>query len=336
MNSAARPIDCVVFGETGVDLMVQPVPQNKTLAELRPHVDVDSIRAGTGGNVPNAGIALARLGLSVAAATLIGKDEWGDLVLRRLTAEGLDTSHVRRLPDIGTNVTAVMTDGAGTHTFIHQSGAARRIDRDFALGCMDLFGRSRFALFGYYNLMPHLQDDLPEILAAVREAGCRTALDCANGGGTMQPLDAILPHLDIYIPNITEARNQTGETEPEAILDAYRSCGTSAVLGVTSGEEGALLSPAPGLVIDVPAIPPPGPIVDTTGAGDCFLAGLVAGLLNGLSLPEAAALASATAAYSITGLGGSEAVAGYSATLELGRSRGEMKGGANERRHRER
>ena len=313
----ARPIDCVVFGESGVDLMVQPVPQDKTLAELHPHVDVDSIRAGTGGNVPNAGIALARLGLSVAAATLIGADEWGDLVLRRLTAEGLDVSHVTRLSDIGTNVTAVMTDGAGTHTFIHQSGAARRIDRDFALGCMDLFDQARFALFGYYNLMPHLQDDLPEILAEVRATGCRTALDCANGGGAMQPLDAILPHLDIYIPNITEARNQTGESEAEAILEAYRSCGTSAVLGVTSGEDGALLSPAPGLVIDVPAISPPGSIVDTTGAGDCFLAGLVAGLLKDLPLPEAAALASATAACSITGLGGSEAVSDYQTTLAL-------------------
>ena len=42
-------IDCVVFGETGIDLMVQPVPQDKTLAELRPHHEVDHIRAVTGG-----------------------------------------------------------------------------------------------------------------------------------------------------------------------------------------------------------------------------------------------------------------------------------------------
>ena len=312
-------LDCVVFGETGVDLMVQPVPQDKTLAELRPHHEVDHIRAVTGGNVPNAGIAFARLGLSVAAATLIGEDEWGDLVLRRLEAEGVDASHVKRLPDVGTNVTAVMTDGAGAHTFIHQSGAARHVDRDFALGCMDLFARARFALFGYYNLMPRLETDLPEILAAVRAAGCRTALDTANGGGGLQPLDAILPHLDVYIPNLAEARNQTGESEPEAILDTYRSCGSSALLGVTLGESGALLSPAPGVLIDVPAVAPPGPVVDSTGAGDCFLAGLVTGLLRDLPLPEAAALGAATAACSVTGLGGSAAVDDYERTLTLSR-----------------
>ena len=312
-------IDCVVFGETGIDLMVQPVPQDKTLAQLRPHVDVDTIRAVTGGNVPNCGIALARLGLSVAAATLIGEDEWGDMVLRRLTDEGLDTSHVRRLSDIGTNVTAVMTDGAGTHTFIHQSGAARRMDRDFALDCMELFARARFALFGYYNLMPHLEDDLPAVLATIRQTGCRTALDTANGGGGMQPLDAILPHLDIYIPSLTEARNQTAESEPEAILNTYRACGTSALLGVTLGEAGALLSPSPGVLIDVPPVPPPGPVVDTTGAGDCFLAGLVTGLLKDLPLPEAAALGAATAACSVTGLGGSTTVDDYDRTLTLSR-----------------
>ncbi len=312
-------IDCVVFGETGVDLMVQPVPQDKTLAELRPHVDVDSIRATTGGNVPNAGIALARLGLSVAAATMIGEDEWGDLVLRHLSAEGIDTSHVRRLPDIGTNVTAVMTDGAGTHTFIHQSGAARRIDRAFALDCLDLFGRARFALFGYYNLMPHYESDLPEILAAIRATGCRTALDTANGGGGLQPLDAILPHLDVYIPSLAEARNQTGKDDPEAILDTYRGCGTTALLGVTMGESGALLSPAPGVFIGVPAVPPPGPVIDTTGAGDCFLAGLVTGLIRDLPLPEAAALGAATAACSVTGLGGTAAVDDYERTLTLAR-----------------
>ena len=88
MNSAARPIDCVVFGETGVDLMVQPVPQNKTLAELRPHVDVDTHPCRNRRQRAQCRDRLARLGLSVAAATLIGKDEWGDLVLRRLTAEG--------------------------------------------------------------------------------------------------------------------------------------------------------------------------------------------------------------------------------------------------------
>lgn len=319
MNSADIPLDCVVFGDTGVDLMIQPVPQDKTLGELAPQHDVDSIRAVTGGNVPNAGIALARLGMATAAATLIGEDDWGDLILRHLEAEGLDTSYVKRLPEIGTNVTAVVTDGDGAHTFIHQSGAARLIDRGFSLGCMELFARAKVALFGYYNLLPNLESDLPTLLAAIRETGCRTALDTANGGGALQPLDAILPHLDLYIPSLAEARNQTGQSDPKAMIETYRACGTDALLGVKLGDKGALLSPEAGTFLDVPAIPPPGPIVDTTGAGDCFVAGLIAGLLRDLPLPEAASLGAATAAISITGLGASATAADYDTAWALSR-----------------
>ncbi len=317
MSDADRPLDCVVFGYTGVDLMIHPVPQDKTLGQLAPQHDVDSIRAVTGGNVPNTGIALSRLGLSVAAATLIGEDEWGDLILRRLEAEGLDTSHVKRLPDIGTNVTAVVTDGAGAHTFIHQSGAAGLIDRGFALGCMDLFARANVALFGYYNLLPNLESDLATLLAAIRETGCRTALDTANGGGSLQPLDVILPHLDLYIPSLAEARNQTGQSDPKAMIETYRACGTDALLGVKLGDKGALLSPSADTFLEIPAIPSPGPIVDTTGAGDSFVAGLIAGLLKDLPLAEAAHLGAAVAAHSITGLGGSAAVADYDTALAL-------------------
>lgn len=43
----AIDLDCVVFGKAGVDLMVQPVPHDKTLAEPHPHLDVDRIRAST-------------------------------------------------------------------------------------------------------------------------------------------------------------------------------------------------------------------------------------------------------------------------------------------------
>jgi sugar/nucleoside kinase (ribokinase family) len=224
---------------------------------------------------------------------------------------------VKRLPETGTNVTAVMTDGAGAHTFVHRPGAARLIDRDFALGCMDLFARAKVALLGYYNLLPHLEPDLPKVLAAIRESGCRTALDTANGGGALQPLDAILPHLDFYIPSLAEARNQTGQSDPRAMIETYRACGTDALLGIKLGDKGALLSPEAGAFLDIPAIPPPGPVVDTTGAGDCFVAGLIAGLLKELPLPEAAGLGAATAAHSITGLGASMAVADYDTALRL-------------------
>ncbi len=57
------------------------------------------------------------------------------------------------------------------------------MDKALFLVHLDLFARSRMTLIGYYSLMPNLEGDLPEVLAAIRGTGCRTALDAAGSGG---------------------------------------------------------------------------------------------------------------------------------------------------------
>jgi ribokinase len=89
------------------------------------------------------------------------------------------------------------------------------------------------------------------------------------------------------------------------------------VLGIKLGTEGALLSPTAGKFIEIPAIKPPGPVVDTTGAGDCFFGGLLAGILRGLSVADAGKLAAAAGACCITGLGATTAIRDYESTAKL-------------------
>ena len=60
-------------------------------------------------------------------------------------------------------------------------------------------------------------------------------------------------------------------------------CGAPGLLGVKLGSEGALLSPRAGQYERIAQVAAPGPVVDTTGAGDCFYAGLLTGLLRGMS-----------------------------------------------------
>ena len=95
----------------------------------------------------------------------------------------------------------------------------------------------------------------------IRETGCLTALDAAGDGGGLQPLDRSLPHLDVYVPSYAEANHQTGEEEPEKIIEVFRGCGAEGLLGVKLGSEGALLSPKPGEFASVSTVPPPGPVL---------------------------------------------------------------------------
>jgi sugar/nucleoside kinase (ribokinase family) len=172
-------------------------------------------------------------------------------------------------------------------------------------------------LIGYYSLMPNLDPDLPEVFAAIRKTGCRTAMDSAGDGGTLQPLDRILPYLDLYVPSYDEAKRQTGESDPQRILDVYRACGAPGMLGVKLGSKGALLSPAVGEYVEIAAVAPPGPVVDTTGAGDSFLAGLLTGLLKGFDAFRAGRLAAATGACCVTGYGATAGLRNYDQTAAL-------------------
>lgn len=311
-----KTIDCVLCGSCVVDILVRPVPLEVPIGGGR-LLQTDPIEVTTGGIVSNAGIALARLGMRVTAFSYVGRDDWANVIRRKLTDEGVDAQHLMTHPTGATSTTAVMVDPSGERSFAHCVGAPKQMTKATFLDHLDLFARSRMTLIGYYSLMPNLEPDLAEVFAAIRQTGCQTALDAAGEGGGMQPLDQILPHLDVYIPSRSEAMHQTGQSDPQRIIDIYRQCGAPGLLGVKLGSEGALISPADGQFLEIPAIRPPGPVVDTTGAGDAFYAGLLCGLLRGMSAAEAGRLAAAVGACCVTGLGASAGLRPYNETARI-------------------
>ncbi|MCC7475864.1 MAG: carbohydrate kinase family protein [Pirellulales bacterium] len=311
-----KQFDCVVVGSCVVDVLARPVPLNEPIGGGR-LIESEPLLLTTGGIVSNSGIAMARLGMRVAAFTYVGNDEWANVIRHRYAEEGIDTTALLTHPTGATSTTAVLIDPSGERTFVHCVGAPRQLNQSTLLAKIDLFAKSRAMLIGYYPLMTNLQDDLPNVLAAVRKTGCLTALDAAGSGGSMDPLARILPHLDFYIPSESEAAHQTGLHDPRAIITAYRDAGARGWLGVKLGSRGALLSPAPGEFLEVPPVSPPGPVVDTTGAGDCFFGGVLAGALRGLAPAEAGRLGAATGACCVTGLGATSAIRNYDETAAL-------------------
>lgn len=294
--------DCVVCGEICIDLTIGPIDRSRPLLEQET-ARIEPIPVGTGGIVPNSGLALARMQQKSAALGCVGTDSWGQQLESQLAAGGLNTSSLRRLSDHATSVTAILVDNSGEHNFAFHAGASAQFDASAVRSSIDVFERSRFALFGYYGLFDQLQHDLPGLLSEIRRLGCRTALDAAAGGGLLQPLDAILPHLDIYVPSREEAITQTGQADPRNMIRVFRQFTEHTLLGVKLGGEGVLLSPGRDAWIEIAAVNPPGPVVDTTGAGDCFYAGLITGLNHGLSVEKAGRLGAAAGACSVTARG---------------------------------
>ncbi|MAV34342.1 MAG: hypothetical protein CMJ59_02695 [Planctomycetaceae bacterium] len=311
-----KSCDCVVCGEACVDLILRPFKLDRPLYDSATQM-IEPIRLVSGGIVPNAGIAMARLGTRIGAICVLGDDPWGQFLRAQLSHNGVDTEAIEVRPGTATSATAVLIAEDGGHTFAFHAGASQLINRQTCLARLDLFSQARIALVGYYHLLPNLEADLPEVLKAIRGVGCQTALDTANGGGALQPLDQMLPLLDFYIPSFVEGQQQTGHSDPQQMIRTYRRYAKSAVLGIKRGADGVLLSPSKEEFLDVPAVSPPGPVVDTTGAGDAFLAGLISGLLRKLDLPSAARVGAAAGACCVTGRGGSQGLRDWDQTLQL-------------------
>ncbi|MFM2093710.1 MAG: hypothetical protein RIS70_834 [Planctomycetota bacterium] len=311
-----RDVDVVVCGLATVDIVARPVPLAHPIGPANLLL-ADRIELTTGGMVSNSGIALAKLGMRTAAVACLGRDDWADVVRRRYQSEGLETTHLIAHPTARTSATIVLVDDSGERSFVFELGASRELDAPMVLAHRPLFARTRWMLFGYYSLFPDCDRQLPEIFSEVRKTGCRTALDVAGSGGGLEPLGQILPHVDAYVPSLKEAVHQTGVRDHQEIFATYRRLGAEGLVGLKLGAQGAILSPAPGEFLKIEIVAPPGAIVDTTGAGDAFFAGLLAGLIRGLPLPHAGRLAAAAGACCVTGLGATAGLRGWNETREL-------------------
>ena len=299
-------LDCIVSGECCVDLPIRPVPIDRPLQDNKLH-RIDPVVIGSGGIVSNAGRVMSALGLNVAGLGCVGDDHWGTHLLETFSQSGMNNDLMIRCEGQVTSATAVIIDPSGEQVFAYHGGASRLLSREMILDRLDVFAQAKVALFGYYGLFGSLENDLPECLAAIRQTGCLTVMDAAGDGGTLSPLDKILPHLDAYFPSEREGLAQTGATEPREMIEKLRHFNTDAIIGIKLGHRGALLSPTNGEWLEIPAITPPGPVLDTTAAGDSFVAGYIAGIVNGLPVLDSARLAAASGACCVTGIG---AVAG--------------------------
>jgi len=281
---------------------------------------IDPITPTCGGITCNIGIALQRLGLPTGIVSYVGDDDWGSIVRGQLEREGVEHDLLQTHPTAPTTAVAVLVDERGERSFLAPGvrTATKSIDAAFVRANLEQIAGAEWFVLGYFGRMPGLEPDLPDVLQELRAAGIRTVMDTGGDGGDWEALAGALPFLDIFVPSLVEARGHTGLENPREILQQYRDAGAPGLIGVKLGTDGALLGdPAQPGWIQIPAIPPPGKIIDCTGAGDAFVAGLIAGLDRGLSVTDSGHLAAASGACATTAQGGYGGVLGWERVHQL-------------------
>jgi fructokinase len=300
-------IDAVCFGEALVDLL----PDRR--GPLR---DASRFEVHSGGAPANVAVGLARLGLETAFVGVVGEDEFGHLLARKLRDEGID-ARLRHSPKALTGLWFVALDENGERSFFAPTGAASA-DKFIALEDLERVPDARIFHCGS---SAHVRPEAGEVLrAAVRQArsrGMTVSFDPNVRAHLWKDLrdlrelcDDVLPFCDIVKLSEEELEPCLGVTEPLKTLDALHALGVKLAC-VTQGERGVLARRG-SQVLQVPA--PRVEVVDTTGAGDGFVAGLLASNPLDGDLQQALRTACAAGSRVCTWLG---AVAGLPRRADL-------------------
>ncbi len=282
----------VVVGSVNVDLVVV-TPRLPGPGETVTGGDVERHHGGKGGNQA---VAAARLGAHVVFVGAVGNDDFGAAARDALEGEGIDVAH---LATVGrpTGVALIVVDEHAENLIAVAPGANGALDEDavaatlaaLALGPGDVVLACREIPPGAVRAA----------LAAARGAGATGILNPAPADGFD---GATIALADVLTPNEAELAIIGGDGSPEVAARSLLAGGRSGrSIVVTLGAAGALVVPADGPALEIPARPVVP--VDTTGAGDAFNGALAAGLAEGRGLVGAATRAVAAAGLSTTRMG---------------------------------
>ena len=310
----AQGLDLVVVGDCNPDVLV--LGGDVTPAFGQQEKLVEGIWMVVGGSAAITAVAAARLGLSVELVAAVGADPAGDFLLGQLHREGVGTAAVAVRDGMPTGMTVALSRGADRAILTAPGAVASLTVQDVPTTLLTM---ARHVHISSYFLLEHsLGPALAAMLAVARAAGAATSLDTnwdPAGKWGDDHLYASLAQTDVLLPNETEALRIAGEPTLQAAGSALAARGPRLV--VKLGERGVLCVDGP--VWHRAELPPVTP-VDATGAGDCFNAGLISGLLRGLALPDAAALGCAVGALSTRAVGGTASCPDLPSALTLART----------------
>lgn len=286
---------------------------------------VGPARLALGGTVGNVGAALHHLGVPVTLIAPVGSDPFGNL-LREVLSEACPGARLRLLeiPGGSTSYTVILNPPDLDRAFLHHSGVNDEVTgADFRIAEPANFTALHF---GYPTVMAQFYreggKELESFLAHAAGTGILVSLDVTlpdpeseAGRLDWRPLlQRILPHVDVFCPNLDEARAllRRPQEDPDRLAETLLGWGAAVIL-VKMGAAGAYLAASRDsarlgklLALGCPGdawcgirlYHPPFAVSfhGTTGAGDAAAAGLLVGILGGGGPGETLQLAAAAGA----------------------------------------
>ena len=252
---------------------------------------------GPGGKGLNQAVGVARLGAKSYFANIIGNDKLGEIATSLYASEGIDTRYLEKTDKMATGVGFIILNESGQNGIILDMGSNKLVDALFVDRIEEQISKSDVVM----SVLEIPVEAAARAMELGRKHGVRTIL---NPAPATRLHNDVLKNVNYLTPNESELRILMGlapddPTPTSKLAGQLFQAGVENLI-VTMGEKGALIISAdgetevPGASIDV---------VDTTGAGDAFNAGLAVAVAKGWNLVEAVKFANCAGALSCAKLG---------------------------------
>jgi len=284
----------VVIGSLNMDMVIQspriPMPGETILG-------AGDLKMIPGGKGANQAYGAARLCADVSLVGRVGDDSFGERLIQNLNQANVDTKHIIHDPDAATGIALIVVDESGQNSIVVSSGANGQLSPEDV-------NRGENAIRAANILLLQLEVPLDAVLQGAKLAkhhGVATILNPAPA----QPLPGeLLAMIDYLIPNESETAILSGhetntDEEIKQAAAALRVSGIKTTI-MTMGSRGALLITETEFC-HFPAFPIDP--VDTTAAGDAFVASFAVAMAEGKSIHEAIRFGNAAGALACTQFG---------------------------------
>ena len=288
------------------DIIVHPV--DPKIFEMDSQA-LENIAFKTGGDALNVAVNLAKLGVDVGVAGVVGDDAAGRDITAKLAAAGVDCGNVAISEKNQTSTCIVLCEKSGERHFLYHG----KSNHEFAEPMISEEALSQISILNIGSAMALDSLDgegLAKLFWRAKRHGVTTTLDLTHdsGGKWLEKIEGALEHTDVFIPSLVEAKMVTGMDEPEDMAEFMRKYKLK-IFGVKLGERGCFVTDfkqaktVPAFSCDE--------VTDTTGAGDAFMSGFICALLGGFGCFDCAKLGAAAANFCIRKIGATGNLPGY-------------------------
>lgn len=280
-----------VVGSYGVGLTVRCTVAPRAGETVLAH----SWATAHGGKGSNQAIAARRLGAEVDFLTSIGPDQYGEQAQKLWAEEGVRA--VTRDAHAPTMTGVILVEDTGENRIVIAPGALKELTDSDVADFADVVAQADVLVTG-------LEIPLATATAALLMARAHHVPTILNPAPARRLPAAMWPLVDVVVPNHGEAAILVGTPgtahptmTPRELATALLARGAKAAV-ITLGAAGAYWSEAAGSgLAAAPTLPA---VVDTTGAGDAFVAALAVAMAEGAALPESVSFAVTAGAYAVT------------------------------------